>query len=192
MDSYNSKYPIEYYEIGTPYKFYGNAFSVGKPATHDQISKYKCIFDSLEKNKTENIVNKQNNNSGNKMKSLIRFVGVVVEKQRKATGSTICVMYKNYNNGIYEYRINHYIVASKEGSLTDDKDWAETSSLASFNTLSSDSAKPSGIKKAAHENRVSGITGKVHTENRGTGAVSGITAIKESKSRVSGITAVKK
>jgi len=68
MDSYSSKYPLEYYEVGTPYMFYLHDFTKSKAATADQVKRFAPILKTTAKN------------SGGGYYFAKRVIGVVVDK----------------------------------------------------------------------------------------------------------------
>lgn len=77
LDSYNSTYPIEYYEVGTCYSFYKDINgSNQRAATSEEIAKFS---EALEKCYSENRhIMTAGGSSYNK--SISRAVGVVIEK----------------------------------------------------------------------------------------------------------------
>lgn len=199
MDSYDSKYPLQYYEVGVPYQFYLSKFTVkkgfGKFASKDDVAKYSHYFDNEH---YESLVNDyhatQKNNSPYVFGNLIRIVGIVIKTYRKCGMAFIDVMYKNINDGIEEYRLVSYQVEKSEGTLTDGKDDIPAQSSINVVVDSADNTNvTSGITTSVKEKIESGLTHKDHTKstigrltrsNQATEEVSGLTA----SSRVSGLT----
>lgn len=134
MDSYNAKYPIQYYEIGTPYQFYVSASKIqagfGKLASNSDISEYAKYFDSLSGDEAENNVSEffSPSKSSVVLKNLIRLVGVVVGKKRSGNIPMIEVMFKIAVDNQIEYRILSYVVESS--ALTDDKEFMQAKTMA--------------------------------------------------------------
>ena len=117
MDSYNSRYPVEYYEIGTPYMFYTDSTVIGnrnKLASVDLIQEYSDKFLALQKDKELSTGLKKNTSSvfGN----LSRYVGFVVD----ITDNIIHVLYQCRINGVTEFRVTQYITSNSQKVFTDD------------------------------------------------------------------------
>lgn len=199
MDSYDSKYPLQYYEVGVPYQFYISKFAVkrgvGKFASEDDVAKYSHYFDA---DNDESLVNDYNaiqqNNSPYVFGNLIRVVGIVIKTYRKCGMAFIEVMYKNINDGLEEYRLTSYQVEKSEGTLTDGKDYIPAQSSINVVVDSTNNTNvTSGITPSGKEKIESGLTHKDHAKstiggltrsNQATEVVSGLTA----SSRASGLT----
>ena len=113
MDSYNSKYPLEYYEVGTPYMFYlGTGKKNGKAATMEQIEKYGPAL------------KKTNSQKGEGFYFADRVIGVVVEKEgvspRTGEGA-IVVLFQGISDGTTIYLTKKYVTNSA-GVFCDDKE----------------------------------------------------------------------
>ena len=77
LDSYNSKYPLEYYEIGTCYAFYKYVeCSNTRPATNEEISEFSKSLDDCWK---ENASLMTGGSSAYNHK-ICRAVGIVIDK----------------------------------------------------------------------------------------------------------------
>ena len=111
MDSYNSQYPLEYYEVGTPYMFYvGKSNSNRKAASMEVINKYGPVLKKTQAQKGGERI-------GNR-----RAVGVVTEKipvdPKFGTGA-IEVLFQGVADGKTVYMTTKYITNWK-GSFHDD------------------------------------------------------------------------
>lgn len=119
MDSYNSKYPLEYYSIGTPYMFYlskvGNMS--GNAATIEQIKKFGGIL-----KQDAPVTYPKNTAAGPQNKLLNRCIGVVVDKHIKNGSAAIEVMFLGDVSGKQVYLTKKYIVAHSSGVYFDDKE----------------------------------------------------------------------
>ena len=119
MDSYNSKYPLEYYSIGTPYLFYisHGGIQYGKAATMEQIKKYGKILKKDVPQDNSKVVN-----DAPSYQSAVRCIGVVVDKISSKSSSFIEVMFLGDTDGKQVYLTKKYIVAHSSGVFFDDKE----------------------------------------------------------------------
>ncbi len=175
--SYNSKYPIEYYKIGGVYAFYGNSFENAQPASTQQVQRYANRL-ADRKSSLEEVAEESrpssSNRSGNVYGSVIRYIGVVVDKHSNGKDAIITVMFKNMIAGQEEFLLKKYGVALPQGSFFDGKQGIEVSSATSFKT------------KNENTNRIGGVTLPGKKDNK----VGGITRIAKSKQKngIGGIT----
>lgn len=210
IESYNSSYPLAYYEVGTLYSFYGQASAKGTPATSDAIQKYASVLNALVIEEQESAIKpvKGSAVTATGRGGLNRFYAVVIEKIKSGSNAYIVVMLCNKHNGRSEYYTRMYSV--NHGCATDGKDLMPTSAHLDFEskisgkvggiTLAGKGEKVGGVTRANDKNTssssVGGIT-KVHQPsnqsaeviNTGT-KVGGVTLVREQK--VGGITRVKK
>lgn len=101
LDSYNSQYPLDYYEIGTAYSFYVHNFNIPHLVEADKkIS--KKFSPAITSAATEN---PSNVGSDGKFAALTRAIGVVVEKK----DNVITVMFKVARG---KYVLNKYAVGT--------------------------------------------------------------------------------
>ena len=177
MDSYNSRYPIEYYEIGTPYMFYTDNTVIGKPASADIIHKYSSKFSALQKEKEFSTELHKNQS----VFHLSRYVGFVVDM----TDNIIQVLYQCRINGEIEFFVTNYITSNLQKAFTDDLEilspslWRDINLTEfSFSKHKNTKTKISGVTKANNTDeftepfvsRVSGVTKADKSD-----AVSGVT-----------------
>ena len=106
MDSYNSRYPSEYYEIGTPYMFYISSMPKhGVASEKKDIDKYGKVLERAEGQVSQGYHFAK------------RYVGVVVGKSTDA----IHVMFMYNDEGRIAYITVKYAV-SYTGVFCDDKE----------------------------------------------------------------------
>ena len=106
MDSYNSQYPLEYYEIGTPYMFYmGSSPKHGSASKMEDIQKYGSALKQTAKLPSEGYCFAK------------RYVGVVIDKEPGA----IHVMFQGNVDGNTVYLTTKYVV-NHSGVFCDDKE----------------------------------------------------------------------
>lgn len=106
MDSYNSRYPSEYYEIGTPYMFYISSMPKhGVASEKKDIDKYGKVLERVEGQVSQGYHFAK------------RYVGVVVGKSTDA----IHVMFMYNDEGRIAYITVKYAV-SYTGVFCDDKE----------------------------------------------------------------------
>lgn len=119
MDSYNSKYPLEYYSIGTPYLFYisNGGVKAGKAATIEQIKKYGGVL-------KQDVPQSYPQMAGDVplRRSTVRCVGVVVDKVANKDSAVIEVMFLGDTEGKQVYLTKKYIVAHSSGVFFDDNE----------------------------------------------------------------------
>lgn len=116
LDSYNSTYPLEYYEVGTCYSFYKDINgSNQRAATSEEITKYS---EALEKCYSENR-HIMTAGGSSYSKTISRAVGVVVNKgslESSEFKSALDVMFMGADGGYFVVR---YGVAGKNVFLND-------------------------------------------------------------------------
>ena len=114
MDSYNSKYPLEYYENGTAYMFYlSTPPRSGESASEDEVDMYSSAFDTYGNQPTGD------------HEYIKRYIGVVVGTCTLNTDpaySAIRVMFKGNLEGETTYIVKKFIVGYT-GVGFDDKEW---------------------------------------------------------------------
>lgn len=112
MDSYNSQYPLEYYEVGTPYMFYhSNIANHGSAATMENIKQYGSVLKKTESQK------------GSGYCFAKRVIGVVVAKEMlNEKNGAITVMFQGIVGGKPAYMTTKYITNLAGGSFCDDKE----------------------------------------------------------------------
>ncbi len=173
IDSYDSRYPSEYYEIGTIYSFYGSSNTGNmKPASDEYISKYSSkLLELLEEEKTSAIQSVSATNSKSSPISLQRFYGIVVDKPRK---DMIKIMLISIHDGVSDFFTKDYAV-SYSGCSSDGKDLMPVSSSAKYKKETGNSAKKvGGITRSGSKSNVGGITRAKPNDNSAAG-VGGIT-----------------
>lgn len=114
MDSYNSQYPLEYYEVGTPYMFYlSTGTKHGTAASMDLIKKYSPVL------------NKTASQKGAGYCFADRVIGVVVNKEiiNERTGAgAITVLFQGTADNKTVYMTTKYITNLTGGVFCDDKE----------------------------------------------------------------------
>ena len=114
MDSYNSQYPLEYYEVGTPYMFYlSTSAKHGKAASVEQVKKYGPV---LKKTATQ---------KGEGYCFADRVIGVVVGKETldaRTGAGAIEVLFQGTADNKTVYMTTKYITNLTGGSFCDDKE----------------------------------------------------------------------
>lgn len=174
IESYNSSYPLAYYEVGAIYSFYGQMSAKGTPATSDAIRKYASALDALFVEERESAIKPVRESAATVAGSggLNRFYAVVIEKIKSGNNAYIVVMLCNKHNGKYEYYTRKYSVS--HGCATDGKDLMPTSSHLDFETETF--GKVGGITLAGKKKKVGGIT-RAGREYASTPGVGGITKV---------------
>lgn len=177
MDSYNSKYPLEYYSVGTPYMFYisDGGVKAGKAATIEQIKKFGAV---LKQNAPQ--VCPQTVGDEPLRGSTVRCIGVVVDKIANKSSPVIEVMFLGDAEGKQVYLTKKYIVAHPSGVFFDDNE----SYVAGKSIDLSGDVK---IDFSQQERRNGGITVSVSSKVHG-----GITLSKPAGKTSGGITISKK
>lgn len=108
MDSYNSKYPLAYYEVGTPYMFYlTKGVKCAKAAPANEIGKFKSVLDKTKKQQ------------GAGYAFADRVIGVVVEKD--PVKRCLEVLFEGKADGKEVYLTQKYITGSA-GVFCDEKE----------------------------------------------------------------------
>ena len=174
IESYNSSYPLAYYEVGTVYSFYGQASAKGTPAPSDAIQKYASILNALVAEEQESAIKPVKGSATTAIGrgGLNRFYAVVIEKIKSGSSAYIVVMLCNKHNGKSEYYTRKYSV--NHGCATDGKDLMPTSAHLDFE--SKISGKVVGITLACKGEKVGGVT-RANDKNTSTTSVGGITKV---------------
>jgi len=114
MDSYNSQYPLEYYEVGTPYMFYlSTGAKHGTAASMELIKKYGPVLKKTASQK------------GSGYHFADRVIGVVVGKEvvNERTGAgAIEVLFQGIADEKIVYMTTKYITNLSGGTFCDDKE----------------------------------------------------------------------
>ena len=102
IDSYDSRYPLEYYEIGTIYSFYCSSIAGKfKKADSEYISKYSSKLLELQEEENTNVIQSVKTQSSKLFsKSLQRFYGIVIAKPRNVM---LKVMFIGIHDGINNF-----------------------------------------------------------------------------------------
>lgn len=199
IESYNSSYPLAYYEIGAVYSFYGQAAATGTPASLEAVKKYATVLNELVSDEQENAIKpvKGGAGSANSPSKMNRFYAVVIDKEKHGKYAFIVVMFCNKHNGQTGYFTRKYSV--NYGCMTDGKDLMPASSHLGFSTNTS--GKVGGVTLAGKGQKVGGIT-LANGKSKPTGSVGGITKVNKpnnsnatsssSVGKVGGITRAKK
>ncbi len=108
LDSYNSQYPLAYYEVGTSYSFYGHNRSLGKlvEADTETSKKYAPAL------ATAIADNKKLIGGDGEWLAFTRAIGVVIDKRETTSAGDvdeITVMFKTKEGS---YVINKYAVGT--------------------------------------------------------------------------------
>ena len=181
IDSYDSRYPSEYYEIGTVYSFYGSSNAGNlKPAEAEYISKYSAkLLELQEEEKTSAIKAVDASSSSSSFSTFQRFYGIVVAKPQN---KFIKIMLISEHDGKSDYFTKEYAV-NHSGCTLDGKEVMSVSSSAKYDGVSENSVKKvGGITRADSTTNVGGITRAKPNDNSAAG-VGGIT--RSNKSSVS-------
>ena len=183
IESYNSSYPLAYYEVGTVYSFYGQAFAKGTPAPSDAVQKYASLLNALVAEEQESAIKpvKGYAATATGRGGLNRFYAVVIEKIKSGSGAYIVVMLCNKHNGKSEYYTRKYSV--NHGCATDGKDLMPTSAHLDFE--SKISGKVGGITLAGKGEKVGGVT-RANGKNTSTSSVGGITKVHQPSDQSAG------
>lgn len=185
MDSYDSRYPYEYYEIGTPYAFYGSKNHGGTPATEEYIRKYSSILLEEDSN-DESAITIKNSLQSQTISRYCRYVAVVVDKTYSSKSAFITVMFKNINNGQTEFLTRRYAVAIPSGCYYDENESMAVQSATSFSHSNGSLEKQGGITLDV-ANKSAGITLDANSNKpKGIGGITADTS--DVKKNVSGIT----
>lgn len=190
IESYNSSYPLAYYEIGKVYSFYGQTTATGTPASEEQVRKYAPILDDLiysMENRKESAIKPVKGGSSSSLSpiGMNRFYAVVTNKVRSGKDAHIVVMLCNKSNGETAYYTKQYAV--NYGCSTDGKELMPASAHLSIDSRNSGKAvgRVGGVTLAEKEQKVGGIT-RANGKNTTTSSIGGIT-----KANKSGSSAVK-
>jgi len=173
IESYNSSYPLAYYEVGTVYSFYGQGSAKGNPAPSDAIQKYASLLNELVVEEQERAIKPvKGSATATGRGGLNRFYAVVIEKIKSDSSAYIVVMLCNKHNGQFEYYTRKYSV--NHGCVTDGKDLMPTSAYLDFE--SKISGKVGGITLAGKGEKVGGVT-RANGKNTSASSVGGITKV---------------
>lgn len=180
IESYNSSYPLAYYEVGMVYSFYGQASAKGTPATADSIQKYASVLNTLVVEEQESAIKPIKGISATSAGrgGMNRFYAVVIDKVKSGSSACIVVMLCNKYNGKSEYYTRKYSV--NHGCATDGKDLMPPSTHLDFE--SKIGGKVGGVTLAGKENKVGGVT-RANGKNSSTTSVGGITKVHSSNSQ---------
>ena len=183
IESYNSSYPLAYYEVGTVYSFYGPASAKGTPAPSDAVQKYASLLNALVVGEQESAIKpvKGSAATATGRGGLNRFYAVVIEKIKSGSSAKIVVMLCNKYNGKSEYYTRKYSV--NHGCETDGKDLMPTSAHLDFE--SKISGKVGGITLAGKGKKVGGVT-RANGKNTSTSSVGGITKVHQPSNQSAG------
>lgn len=183
IESYNSAYPLAYYEVGTVYSFYGHASAKGTPATVDSIQKYESVLNTLVGEEQKNAIKpvKGTSASSTGRGGMNRFYAVVIEKVKSGNSAYIVVMLCNKYNGKSEYYTRKYSV--NHGCATDGKDLMAPSTHLDFE--SKINGKVGGVTLVGREDKVGGVT-RANGKITSISSVGGITKVQSSKNQSAG------
>lgn len=183
IESYNSSYPLAYYEVGTVYSFYGQASAKGTPAPSDAVQKYASLLNALVVGEQESAIKpvKGSAATATGRGGLNRFYAVVIEKIKSGSSAYIVVMLCNKYNGKSEYYTRKYSV--NHGCATDGKDLMPTSAHLDFE--SKISGKVGGITLAGKGEKVGGVT-RANGKSTSTSSVGGITKVHQPSNQSAG------
>lgn len=184
IESYNSSYPLAYYEVGTVYSFYGQTSAKGTPATSVAILKYASVLNELVDEEQESAIKpvKSSTTTSAGHSGMNRFYAVVIEKLKSGNNAYIVVMFCNKSGGRSEYYTKKYSV--NYGCRTDGKDLMPTSAHLDFE--SEISSKVGGITLAGKVEKVGGVT-RANGKNTSTSSVGGVTKVHGSGNRNTGV-----
>ena len=184
IESYNSSYPLAYYEVGTVYSFYGQVSAKGTPATSEAIQKYASVLNELVAEEQESAIKpvKGSATTSSGRSGMNRFYAVVTEKVKSGSSAYIVVMLCNKYNGRSEYYTRKYSV--NHGCATDGKDLMPASAHLGFE--SKNAGKVGGITLAGKGEKVGGIT-RANGKNTSTSSVGGITKVRGSGNQSTGV-----
>ena len=185
IESYNSSYPLAYYEIGTVYSFYGQLSAKGTPAPSNAIQKYASILNALVVEEHQSAIKpvKSSVSTDTRCGKLNRFYAIVIEKLKSGNNAYIVVMLCNKHNGKFEYYTRKYSV--NYGCATDGKDLMPTTTHLDFE--SKINSKVGGITLVGKNEKVGGVT-RANSKNTSTASVGGITKIHQTSSHSTGVT----
>ena len=177
IESYNSSYPLAYYEVGMVYSFYGQASAKGTPASSDSIQKYAPTLDALVIEELESAIKPVKGTAATSAGrgGMNRFYAVVIDKVRAGNSAYIVVMLCNKYNGKSEYYTRKYSV--NYGCATDGKDLVPVSTHLGFE--SKINSKIGGVTRVTEGNKVGGIT-RANGKNSSITSVGGITKVHSS------------
>ncbi len=198
--SYNSSYPLDYYDVGTIYAFYGRVGVSADVADEEYVAKYAhCLraisadgIESIAANALQPVVrNRPQVKSSVKRDELIRFYAVVVDKEYAGGKAYIVVMFCSKENGQREYYTKSYAVSY--GCETDGKNLMPVKD--SFNIKTPTKKRVGNITKAEVSKKVGSVT-KAKKNPIKSSSVGQITQMPKAEAepaqKVGGITLAKK
>ena len=197
IQPYNSKYPLNYYEIGKVYSFYARHGIKGKPASQkivDSFEKYLKAVLGKESEQKENVNTLQTivgKKDANAVRSdLGRFYAVVVDKVEEASNDYIVVMFLNKYEGQNNYCLKEYAV--NFGCDTDGKNLMSVNSH--FDAKSETKRKTGNITKTKAKKQAGNITRVRYNvpQQIGVGQITKVESNDTKEPKVGGITLVKK
>ena len=160
MDSYNSRYPLEYYELGTPYMFYRSVDTKKAAAAPMEVIK-----------KYGNMLKKTATQEGSGYHFARRVIGVVVGKEfvdPKTGIGIIEVLFQGNADGQTVYLTAKYATNLTGGAFCDDK---EQYTAAGIVDLTGEINLPSAVKNGGISLDTARVGGGIalDTENLGGG-----------------------
>lgn len=188
IEVYKAKHPLNYYEVGTVYAFYGKKDMKGQLASTDEIKKFSGALREVAVPKEQNESKKVKTRLAHPIcEKLERFYAVVTEKIG-GTHSKIGVMFWNESNGEKSCYVKKYAVGSSP-CWTDGKNLmpvsASTKSRWNNNEISAN--KVGGITKSNDTlSGVGGITRSTKNTDTPTG-IGGITRSTENTDTPTGV-----
>ena len=198
--SYNSSYPLDYYEVGTVYAFYGRVGVSADVADEEYVAQYAhCLrainVEDMESGVANALQPVVRNRPGVKISvnsnELIRFYAVVVDKEYAGGKAYIVVMFCSKDNGQREYYTKSYAVSY--GCETDGKNLMPVKD--SFSIKSKVRKKAGNITKAESSKKVGSVTKAVKKQIKSSsvGQVTQMPKVEaEPVKKVGGITLAKK
>ena len=180
IESYNSSYPLAYYEVGSVYSFYGKTSSKGTPATTEAIKKYASVLNALLVKEPESAIKPVRDSAeiATGRGGMNRFYAVVIEKVKNGSDTHIVVMLCNKYNGHSEYYTRNYSV--NYGCATDGKNLMQVASHLDFE--SKIIGKVGGITLVGKSERIGGVT-RVNGKYTNTSSVGSITRVHQTSNR---------
>ena len=178
-DSYNSSYPLAFYEVGTVYAFYGACKLNVEPAKVEYVKKYAQALENLEQSGSAKAIQPvaQRDNSSVQIKGMHRFYAVVVDKEYgHGKSPKIVVMFRNGSDNV-SYLMKKYAV--DHDCSTNGMDLMPVQSRTNYRTNGTSLGKVGGITRAissSTNNSIGGIT-RMATPTQGVSGIGGITRV---------------
>lgn len=146
LDSYNSQYPLEYYEVGTCYAFYKSMWMGNRrEATKEEIASYS---DALEKSFNSNKKLLMVGNSALNH-DIYRSIGAVLSKDRLEYPEFAGVLEVLFKNDGGDYFVTKYGVAGKAIYTNDHEEIIPGTTIPSNSSTYITGKKPVSIKVSA-------------------------------------------